>query len=61
MSTKFIRFSSSFHQNHHIVSGHLNLVTDDLEKVCQGQNLQKFKFFTREYFLKTPNIKSRCR
>ena len=43
------QFSSSFHQNDHTVSGHLMFVTNDLENVGQGQNLQKCYFFKLEY------------
>ena len=50
--TPFNRFSSSFHQNDRTVSGHLILATDDLEKVGQGQHLQKCSFLTSEYFYK---------
>ena len=48
-TTPFNRFSLSFHQNDRTVSGHLILVTDDLENVGQGQNLQNDHFFTLEY------------
>ena len=40
--TTFNRFSSSFHQNDRTLSGHLILVTDDLENVRQCKNLQTF-------------------
>ena len=42
------RFSSRFQQNHRNISGHL--ITDDLENVGQGKNLQKCTFLNREYF-----------
>ena len=38
------RFSLSFHQNYRNVCGHLILVTDDIEKLDQGQNLQNAHF-----------------
>ena len=42
--------SSSFHQNYRTVAGHVILVTDDLQNVGQGNNLQKFSFLKHEYF-----------
>ena len=39
-----------FHQNDRIVSGHQFIVTDDLENVGQGQNLQERSILAREYF-----------
>ena len=40
---------SGFHQNDSHVSGHIILITDELENVDQGQNSQKCSFLTREY------------
>ena len=41
---RFNQFSSSFHENDRNVYGHLILVTDDLENVGHGQNLQNAHF-----------------
>ena len=44
-------FSSSFHQKI-ALSGHLILITDDLENIFQGKNLKKY-IFEVKIFLKT--------
>ena len=49
--TPFNRFSSDFNQNYHTLFGHLTLLTDNIENLGQGQNLQKGTFLKRKYFL----------
>ena len=43
-------FHKIFHQNDCTVSGHIILVTDELENVCQEFFLQKYSFLKRKYF-----------
>ena len=51
--------SSSLRQNNHTVSGHLMHISDDLENVGRGKNLQNSHFWHANISLKTSNIKSR--